>query len=33
MITCTRCGDSDGPFSPQPDGPVCEDCLDKDGTK
>lgn len=29
-IACRRCGDTNGPFEPQPDGPICEDCLDKD---
>lgn len=30
-ITCTRgCGNTAGPFEPRPEGPVCEDCLDKE---
>jgi hypothetical protein len=27
-IKCARCEDENGPFSRQPEGPVCEDCLD-----
>lgn len=26
-ITCTRCGDEDGPFAEEHDGYVCEGCL------
>jgi hypothetical protein len=35
LITCTRCRGTNGPFTRQPEGPVCEDCLDDQdgGTK
>lgn len=29
MIACVRCDDTNGPFSREPEGPVCEDCLDE----
>lgn len=28
-IACVRCDDTGGPFVRQPEGPVCEDCLDE----
>lgn len=34
MIACVRCDDTNGPFSRQPEGHVCEKCLDEqDGTQ
>jgi hypothetical protein len=33
-IACVRCDDTNGPFSREPEGPVCEKCLDEqDGTQ
>jgi hypothetical protein len=29
MIACIRCDGTCGPFSREPEGPVCEDCLDE----
>lgn len=29
LIACVRCGNTAGPFARQPEGPVCEDCLDE----
>jgi hypothetical protein len=29
MIACVRCDNTVGPFSREPEGPVCEDCLDE----
>jgi len=29
VITCTRCGDIDGPFDPRPEGTLCEDCAER----
>lgn len=29
-IQCARCADENGPFARRPEGPVCEDCLDKE---
>lgn len=32
-LACRECGDTAGPWEPTPDGPVCEDCLAKDGAQ